>query len=111
MKRSILGLLVCLAFATVASAQVEEGTGGRLQPAYDSAPVSGCGSIDASKPCYYGGAGDYISCYAKGADGQMCAKGFPGLNGSYECAWVRSSASCQCDAKLKRSSGTCTYVR
>ncbi len=76
----------------------------------DIPPESPCGDIDPNQPCYGGGGtgGNYDTCTAKHAYGQMCQICGTNAQGFQFCAQVTISASCGCDQDCVES-GQCTY--
>lgn len=76
-----------------------------------------CGAVDPNYGCFGAGGGSYTVCYASSSRGEKCqdvvtirtAPGTICANGCNTCASVRYSASCQCDDKDLKTSGSCTY--
>jgi hypothetical protein len=76
-----------------------------------------CGAVDPDTACFGAGGGTYTVCYASSSNGQKCqdvvtfttAPGTVCAQGCNLCASVKHSASCQCDDKDLKTSGSCTY--
>lgn len=99
----VTAAIVILAFAPAAHAQLDEQTPSP-DPCFDSGTSwEACGGDGTA-------GGNYTSCLAVGAWGQMCqAVDFKDYYFTKECVSVKRSASCECNEQTFELKGKCTY--